>query len=150
MNDIIINWQKLAKCIPNGKRAAKDRAPTLDEIKKILEYPDRRIKPIVLLMISPGIRVGAFDTLKWKHVIPIKDLKENIIAAKLVIYHKDKEEYFSFITPESYNILNQWMDFRKSFGEQIDGESWVIRDIWQTTNTNYGAKFGLATVPKKL
>ncbi len=42
------------------------------------------------------------------------------------------------------------MDFKLSFGEQISDESWVMRDIWQTTNVEYGAKWGLATVPKKL
>ena len=29
-------------------------------------------------------------------------------------------------------------------------ESWVMRDIWQTTNVKYGAKWGLATMPKQL
>ena len=29
-------------------------------------------------------------------------------------------------------------------------ESWVMRDIWQTTTVECGAKWGLATVPKKL
>jgi hypothetical protein len=42
------------------------------------------------------------------------------------------------------------MDFRTSFGEVITGESWIMRDIWQTTNTSYGARWGLATSPKKL
>jgi hypothetical protein len=42
------------------------------------------------------------------------------------------------------------MDFRASYGEKITGESWVMRDLWQTTNMNYGAKWGLATNPKKL
>jgi hypothetical protein len=43
---------------------------------KILEYPDRRIKPIVLIMIYSGIRVGAFKYLRWKHIIPIKDKRK--------------------------------------------------------------------------
>ena len=42
------------------------------------------------------------------------------------------------------------MDFRASYGEKITEDSWVMRDIWQTTNINYGAKWGLATYPKKL
>jgi len=42
------------------------------------------------------------------------------------------------------------MDFRKDYGERISGESWVMRDLWQTTNIKYGAKLGLATCPKKL
>jgi hypothetical protein len=42
------------------------------------------------------------------------------------------------------------MDFRASYGENISGESWVMRDIWQTTNITYGANLGLATCPIKL
>jgi hypothetical protein len=58
-----------------------DRAPTLAEIQKILEYPDIRIKAIVSTMVSSGIRLGAWNYLKWKHVSPIK--KEGKIVAKL-------------------------------------------------------------------
>jgi hypothetical protein len=42
------------------------------------------------------------------------------------------------------------MEFRTSYGEKITGESWLMRDLWQTTNQNYGARWGLATNPKKL
>jgi hypothetical protein len=42
------------------------------------------------------------------------------------------------------------MDFRASYGEKITEESWVMRDLWQTTNINYGAKWGLAKYPKKM
>ena len=61
-------------------------------------------------MLSSGIRVGAWDEFKWKHVIPIKyENSENIIAAKLVVYLGDEEEYYTFITPEACNYLrNGW------------------------------------------
>jgi hypothetical protein len=42
------------------------------------------------------------------------------------------------------------MDYRKDCGEEILGDSWVMRDMWQTYGMDYGAKFGLAAEPKKL
>lgn len=150
MNYLIPNWKKISRGLPTGRRAANDRAPTIEEIQKLVEYPDRRIKPIVYTMVSSGIRIGAWDYAQWKHVKPISNGKGEIIAAKLVVYSGDREEYYCFITPEAYTSLKEWMDFRASYGEKITGESWVMRDLWQTTNMNYGSKLGLATCPKKL
>lgn len=135
---------------PRARQAANDRAPTLEEIRKIIEYPDRRIKPLVCTMVSSGIRLGAWDYLQWKHVDPITNEDGNIIAAKLHVYAGDVEEYYAFITAEAYVALKEWMDFRTSYGEKISGNSWLMRDLWQTTNMNYGARWGLATNPKKL
>jgi hypothetical protein len=36
MNDIVINWKKLGKGIPQEKQSADDRVPTMDEIHKPL------------------------------------------------------------------------------------------------------------------
>ena len=68
MNDIPIAWKRISRGIPRGRRFAVDRTPTLEEIRKIIEYPDRRIKAIVYTMCSSGIRLGAWDYLKWKDV----------------------------------------------------------------------------------
>jgi hypothetical protein len=150
MNDLSLSWKRIRRGLPQGRKAANDRAPTLEEIQKLVEYPDRRIKPIIYTMTSSGIRIGAWDYLRWKHVIPITNGLGEVIAAKLTIYPGDREEYYAFITPEAYNALKEWMDFRAGYGEKITGESWVMRDIWQTTNIDYGAKLGLATCPKRL
>jgi hypothetical protein len=50
MNDISIPWKKITRGLPKGRKYAYDRAPTIDDIKKIIEYPDRRIKGIVCTM----------------------------------------------------------------------------------------------------
>jgi hypothetical protein len=150
MNDILLNWKKIARGLPRVRDSANDRAPTIEEIQKLVEYPDRRIKPIVFTMVSSGIRIGAFDYLQWKHIIPINDENKGILAAKITVYAGDNEQYYSFITSEAYKSLKDWMNFRASYGERITGESWVFRDLWQTTNITYGANLGLATYPKKL
>jgi hypothetical protein len=150
MNDLTLNWKRISKGLPRAKNSSNDRAPTVEEIRKLVEYPDRRIKPIVYAMASSGFRLGGWDYLQWKHVSPVTNEKEEVIAAKLLIYADEPEEYYTFITPEAYSAIKDWMDFRASYGEKITGESWLMRDLWQTTNMNYGAKWGLATNPKKL
>jgi hypothetical protein len=42
----------------------------------------------------------------------------------------EPEEYFTFMTPEAYNAVKEWMNYHASFGEEIIGESWVLRDTW--------------------
>ena len=53
-----------------------EHQPNLEEIQKIIEYPVRRIKHIILCMVSGGFRLGAWDSLKMKHVIPIKNKED--------------------------------------------------------------------------
>jgi hypothetical protein len=147
MSDISINWKKITRGLSRGKRYASDRIPTLDEIRKIVEYPDRRIKPIVCTMCSSGIRLGAWDYLKWKHIIPILNANNEVIAAKIRVYADDDEEYISFISLEAYSYLKEWMNYRRDAGETITEESWLMRNLWDVT-TPLGK--GLATVPIKL
>jgi integrase len=146
-----INWKRITRGLPRARRFALDRIPRIEEIRKLCEYPDRRIKSIVYTMISSGIRVGAFDYLQWKYITPITNSKGEVIAAKIVVYPGDPiEEYYTFCTPEAYSELESWIHYREECGEQISGESWVMRDMWQTHGMDYGAKFGLANRPKKL
>jgi hypothetical protein len=91
MNDLTLNWKKISRGLPYGRKAANDRAPTLEEIQKLVEYPDRRIKPIIYLMSSGGFRLGAWDYLRWKHVTQITTNKGEVIAAKVLIYPGDQE-----------------------------------------------------------
>jgi hypothetical protein len=164
-----IDWDSLSKIIPKTSSYSNDRCPTVQEIRRVIKNPNRRVKPIVLVMCSSGIRLGAWDYLKWKHVIPItnsqylhlkkqKEEDENghsnititsddeskIIAAKLIVYNDgegDHHQHFSYITPEADYALKEMIDYREQVqGEKITGESWLI------TNE----KVGFATAPKKL
>ena len=68
MADIQYTLEKDNKRASKGKSYADDRIPTIDEIQRLLVYPDRRIKAIVYTMASSGIRLGAWDYLRWGHI----------------------------------------------------------------------------------
>jgi integrase len=146
MADIAVSWKKITRGIPVGKKYADDRIPTLEEIRKLVEYPDRRIKAIVYTMASSGIRVGAWDYLQWGHIRPIERDGE-VIAAKMIVYAGEDDEYFTFISLEAWKTLKEWMNYREKSGEQINNDSWVMRDLW---DTRVAQGRGFVTKPKKL
>ena len=88
--------------------------------------------------------------LRWKHIVPIKNKDGIPIAAKVIVYAGDPEQYFSFITSEAYHALSKWMNCRSFYGEKISGESWLMRDLWKTTNMPFGSRYGSATHSLKL
>ncbi len=67
VNDILLPWSKIKRGLPRGRHYADDRIPTLEEIRKLVEYPDRRMKAIIFTMASSGIRLGAWDYLLYCH-----------------------------------------------------------------------------------
>jgi hypothetical protein len=144
--DIPVPWKKILRGLPKGRRYANDRAPTYDEIQFLIRYPDRRIKPIVYTMTSSGIRVGAWDFLHWGDIFPIVN-DGKVIAAKINVYSGEEDEYFSFITPEAWSSLNEWMNYRKECGELVDENSWLMRNLWDVT-TPMGK--GVVTIPKRM
>jgi site-specific recombinase XerC len=149
-----IKWKRMTRALPRAKPFSNDRAPTIEEIRKIINHSDRRTKAIVYVMCSSGIRLGAWKYIKWKHVKPKFDGKGELLAAaaELLVYDGEGEEYFTFITPEAYRALKDYMDFRAECGEKITGESWLIRDRWRTADMQRDkcGRLGLAKYPRRL
>jgi integrase len=143
---ISVPWKKITRGLAHVKRYADDRVPTIEEIRKLVEYPDRRIKAIVYIMASSGIRLGAWDFLKWGHLTPI-ERKGKIEATKIIVYEGEDEQYFSFISSEAWQAVSGWMEYRKQSGEKISEHSWVMRNLWDAREAQGR---GLATKPMKL
>jgi integrase len=146
MADFTIPWKKITRGLPRAKSYSDDRIPTIEEIQRLLEYPDRRIKAIVYTMTSSGIRLGAWDYLKWGHIRPI-EIDGEVVAAKIIVYGDDEDEYFSFISKEAFGALKEWMKYREDSGELIDENSWAMRDLW---DTQVAQGRGFPGRPKKL
>jgi hypothetical protein len=167
-NDIVLNWKKISRRIPKGRKHANDRAPTVEEILAILSYHDPRIKPIVLTMVSSGIRVGAWDYLRVKHLEPIfsntrtplpdghfgiaNQRGGDLIVGKIKVYAGENEEYSTFVTAEACKALIAWLDSRREAGENVTNESWVMRDLWDDSKYQNMpiARRGFITAPRKL
>jgi hypothetical protein len=95
----IINWKRISRGIPLGRNTANDRAPTIEELRKLCEYPDRRIKSLICVMASSGIRIGAWDYLKWRDVKPIENEGGQIVAARLTVYEGEPELWIYEMMP---------------------------------------------------
>jgi hypothetical protein len=65
----LINWEWIFKALPRARSASNDRAPTREEIHKVIQANDRRVKPIVLTMCS-SVAGGACSTSNEHENIP--------------------------------------------------------------------------------
>jgi hypothetical protein len=111
-----------------------------------MEYPDRRIKGIVCAMTSSGIRLGFWDYLRWGNIRPI-EREGKVVAAQIIVYAGEAEQYFSYISGEAWQELNKWMKYRELSGEKITEDSWLMRDLW---DTRVAQGRGLVSRSKKL
>jgi hypothetical protein len=146
MADLPVSWKKLTRGLPRAKSYSDDRIPSIEELRRLLEYPDRRIKAIVCTMASSGIRLGAWDYLRWGNIRPLKR-DGKIVAAQLIVYAGEPEQYFSYISYEAWQELTKWINYRETSGEKVTEDSWLMRDLW---DTRVAQGRGLVSRPKKL
>jgi integrase len=76
-----LNITKIGKFMPELGRLRKDRAYTHEEISKLLELTAERIRVIILLLASTGMRVGSIPNLSLR----------NLDDKKITIYENAKE-----------------------------------------------------------
>ena len=122
INDVALNVTKINKFIPLQVKVKKDRAYTHEEICKLLELADDRVRVMILLMASSGIRAGAIPLLKLR----------NLEGNKITVYEGEREEYFSFISPECKKAIEIYLDIRKRYGEELTQNSPLIREKFNT------------------
>lgn len=126
INDVVLNATKIMKFMPEQKRV-NDRAYTHQEISKMLEIADERMRVVIPLLASTGMRIGAIPELRIGHLLdtdPDQDDQDNKNThtskkMKIIVYQGTSEEYYSFITPECKKAIHVYLDFRKRYGEKL-------------------------------
>jgi integrase len=122
-----IDWNYIHEYLPKHKKFGEDRAPTLEEVKKMVDRADLRMKCLILFLCSSGARIGSIEWLRWKDVEEVEADQNKL--AKVTIYAGETEQYMTFITPECYRHLMEYKAGRERLGEKVVQTSRVFVTI---------------------
>jgi integrase len=124
MNGLVLNTKRLAKFKGKKRLIVEDKPYSKVQIRQLLDFSNLRMKCIILLMCSAGLRRGAITTLR------IGDLKkiEKYNLYRISVYKKEREAYYCFCTPECSKQLDQYFNWRELQGEKLNDKSPIIRN----------------------
>lgn len=133
INDINLNIVKISRFLPEdeSERYGKDRPYSAPEVERILEKCDVRSKVVVYIMVSTGMRIGALPSLRIEAIRRIDEFVIYIIWS----YNRSKQSrYFTFCTPSCAAAIDAYLDYRRSFHEEIKDKSPLIREQFNIDN----------------
>ena len=61
---VILDTKGISEYLPEFRKSKKDRGYTHEEIQRLLDVADERMRAVILLLTSTGMRVGAIPGLK--------------------------------------------------------------------------------------
>jgi integrase len=101
MNDVILNKRKINKFKGEYVTKFEFRSYSTEEISNLLSVCDERGKVAVLLIASTGMRVGAFQDIKLKHLKRVNIKNQGTYVYQVTVYANiPKHKYTTFCTPE--------------------------------------------------
>jgi len=116
----------------NENEILEDRPYNKSEIQTMLKTAtDIRVKIIILLISSSGIRSGAIPILRLRNLTKIE--KYNLY--QISVYEKSKKSnYKTFCTPECAAVIDTYLNYRKHAGETLRGESPLLREQFNSSD----------------
>jgi integrase len=124
MNDVVLNWKKISQYLGEYKKVNKDRAYEHEEIKTLVDRADIRMKTVLLLLASTGIRIGGIPDLKIKH---FSGIEAGSKMYKITVYENTNEEYYTFCTEECGAACEEYLKYRERSGEKLGKNSPFLR-----------------------
>jgi len=138
------NEVRLVRRIKVGNRSLTptiedERVPTPRELRTILSYAGVRAKCSISLIAFAGLRPQAIGNVTGTDGLTVKDLPEMRIEGDSVVFlkvptmvvvrpnlSKAKHRYFTFLTSEGCEYLQDYLERRIAAGEQLTAESPII------------------------
>ena len=103
-----------------------DRPYFREEIQQIIRSGiDLRTKAMILLMASTGVRIGALHSMQIGDLTPTTWSNHNLYRVQ--VYARTRDKYFTFCTPECYNAIQEYLNYRKRYGEELKEKSPLFR-----------------------
>ena len=124
INDVLLNSGKIYRFMPDKKKSNRDRAYTHEEIHKLLDIADERMRTVILLLSSTGMRIGAIPDLRLRSLEKVGF--DNLY--KITIYEGFNEEYVTYCIPECTTAIDNYLKMRERYGERLTGDSFLIRE----------------------
>jgi len=114
-----------------------DRAPTQEELRRMLEHAGLRGKAVLTMLALGGFRVGTLVRLRYRHIR--KDLENGVrpvhVHVEAEITKGNYGDYDTFLGTEAVDALDLYLEERrrgKLYGvkqpEEIDDDSPLIRN----------------------
>ncbi|MGH9985401.1 MAG: tyrosine-type recombinase/integrase, partial [Nitrososphaeraceae archaeon] len=125
-DDFMLTLRNFRIHLPSDESIKEDRPYTTEEIGRVLEECDVRSKVMILLMASTGMRMGALHSLQICDLTKIEF--QNSILYKVQVYARTRDKYSGFCTLECAKAIDEYIDYRKRFGEEITDKSPLIRE----------------------
>lgn len=116
MNDVTITWKRIYMTFPEKNVKSDTHGWTHEEISRLLVMAESaKYRAVILLLASSGIRKGGLRLL-WKDFTPIYSngnaLSESEngrpVCVAVRVYRGSTEEYNTFITPEAWEVMQEW------------------------------------------
>lgn len=125
--NIPYNWRQIQALAPRAARAAQDDATPIEATRELFRNSDVRLKFLISMFVSSGIRLGSFNWLR------VRDLEEYRIngqtIGKLTVYRNEPEQYVTFVSSECWNLWNEYKEDRLRMNEMITVESPLVRNL---------------------
>ena len=129
INDMMINSKKISRFMPPVVKSKKTFGYSHDQIQKLLDIADERMRAVILILSSTGARIGSFTGLSIGNLEVVKDLY------KITIYENEPEEYTVFCTSECKTKgIDPYLAMRERYGEVITSVSPLIREQFDRTD----------------
>jgi len=102
----------------------RDRAPTPEEVQRLIEVADLREKAMIAVLATSGMRIGTLVKLKYKHV------KDDLEAGRVPLHiHVEAEitkgkyaDYDTFLNEEAVHYLKLYLEHRRRGTSDIPSE----------------------------